>query len=197
MSELASNRLAMLAAETRTAHAGVGSAAIARASRALGAGRALIEAKMLLKHGRWLPWLKENCHLPERTAQLYMRLAELELPPELIAALGMEQAAQTEVPIKIMGTRPNYIASYSEPVQRDWLLFALFVRSYEHAEWCMRQSFTSPDEWVGEEGSVYRSRCGMEEPSEGFKAGWTTHQQKHAQTSRATLEAMLNDAVVA
>src|SRR4051812_38894664 len=98
--EIGSNRLVMLAAEVADAHAGVGSAAVTRATRALEAGRALIEAKSLLKHGRWLPWLKDNCGLPERTAQLYMKLAELDLRPELIAALGMEQAAQSDPPEK-------------------------------------------------------------------------------------------------
>jgi hypothetical protein len=42
---------------------------------AIKAGQALIEAKSLVKHGQWLPWLKENTSLPERTAQHYMRLA--------------------------------------------------------------------------------------------------------------------------
>jgi hypothetical protein len=48
------------------------------------AGDMLNEAKhqiKLNKHARWLPWLKEHCGIPERTAQLYMRLAGL--PPEI------------------------------------------------------------------------------------------------------------------
>lgn len=43
---------------------------------AIAAGNLLIEAKAQLKHGQWLPWLREVCQsLPERTASLYMRLA--------------------------------------------------------------------------------------------------------------------------
>jgi Protein of unknown function (DUF3102) len=33
----------------------------------------LEEAKGLLKHGQWLPWLQGNCGISERTAQRYMR----------------------------------------------------------------------------------------------------------------------------
>jgi hypothetical protein len=44
---------------------------------AIEAGNYLIEAKQQLKHGAWLPWLKNNCEIPERTVQAYMRLARL------------------------------------------------------------------------------------------------------------------------
>jgi len=47
--------LVVLAADIRGAHAGAQASALAHATRALDAGRALIEAKALLKHGRWLP----------------------------------------------------------------------------------------------------------------------------------------------
>jgi hypothetical protein len=40
------------------------------------AGERLLEAKALLPHGQWLPWLQEHCGASERTARDYMRLAE-------------------------------------------------------------------------------------------------------------------------
>ena len=43
---------------------------------AIRAGEALTEVKGLLRHGQWLPWLRENFPLSERTARNYMRLAE-------------------------------------------------------------------------------------------------------------------------
>jgi hypothetical protein len=43
--------------------------------RAIEAGQALIDAKRLLKHGEWLPWLKANCVFSERTARVYMQVA--------------------------------------------------------------------------------------------------------------------------
>lgn len=39
-------------------------------------GALLIEAKAQLKHGQWLPWLRENCVVKERQARAYMRVAE-------------------------------------------------------------------------------------------------------------------------
>jgi hypothetical protein len=45
--------------------------------RALEAGELLTKAKDIVGHGKWLPWLKDNCpNLPERTAQEYMWLAD-------------------------------------------------------------------------------------------------------------------------
>ena len=40
---------------------------------AIEAGSLLLEAKEQLKHGQWLPWLRDHCIMSERTAQLYMR----------------------------------------------------------------------------------------------------------------------------
>jgi DNA mismatch endonuclease Vsr len=39
-------------------------------------GTALIEAKKLLKHGEWMPWLKKNCEFAYSTAVAYMILVE-------------------------------------------------------------------------------------------------------------------------
>lgn len=46
---------------------------------AIRAGQLLSEAKDAVPHGQWLPWLKENFNLSERTAQKLMRVAA-ELP---------------------------------------------------------------------------------------------------------------------
>jgi hypothetical protein len=44
--------------------------------RACETGVLLVQAKNMLEHGKWLPWLSDNCNLAERTAQLYMKLAQ-------------------------------------------------------------------------------------------------------------------------
>jgi Protein of unknown function (DUF3102) len=194
MSEAGSNRLAMLAAEIRAAHSGVGAAAVVRANHALDAGRALIEAKSMLKHGRWLPWLREHCGLPERTAQLYMKLADLGVLPEVVAVLGMEEASRTE-PVQHMGAAHDYFADYDEAAQRQWILFAQFVRSWDHVEWLMRQGWLSPDAWLAD--TDYRKCYRMREPSDAFLQAWDAHKQKHAFTPRAQIEGMLTDALAA
>ena len=40
------------------------------------AARLLIEAKELVQHGDWLPWLESNTEVVPRQCQKYMRLAE-------------------------------------------------------------------------------------------------------------------------
>jgi hypothetical protein len=71
-----STELDELAAEIRRHH----SAAKDAIKHAVEAGRLLLQAKAKLKaqgksHGKWLPWLRENCEISERTAQDYMQAA--------------------------------------------------------------------------------------------------------------------------
>jgi hypothetical protein len=47
----------------------------ASAASAIEAGRMLIEAKAMLRHGDWLPWLRVHVEISGRTASDYMRLA--------------------------------------------------------------------------------------------------------------------------
>ena len=42
---------------------------------AIAAGKLLLEAKEMVPHGKWLPWLEANCTVSERSAQLYMRVS--------------------------------------------------------------------------------------------------------------------------
>ncbi len=64
-----------LAGRINTEHKAVCEAAMTATQHAIKCGVLLTEAKSGLPHGQWLPWLKENCELSERTTQAYMRLA--------------------------------------------------------------------------------------------------------------------------
>ena len=55
-------------------------------------GRCLIEAKDMLRHGEWLPWLNEQVELSERTAQKFMKLAREWSNPNALADLGASKA---------------------------------------------------------------------------------------------------------
>ena len=56
-------------------------------------GARLNEAKELLAHGEWLPWLEQEMQFSERTAQKFMALArEYEGNPQLASDLGSEKA---------------------------------------------------------------------------------------------------------
>jgi hypothetical protein len=66
---------------------------------AIRCGELLIEAKKLVGHGAWLPWIRDNLSLKPRLCQAYMRLAskrdELdELNAQALAHLGIEQALE-------------------------------------------------------------------------------------------------------
>ena len=55
-------------------------------------GRCLIEAKDMLSHGEWLPWLNERVELSERAAQRFMRLAREWSNPTALSDLGATKA---------------------------------------------------------------------------------------------------------
>jgi hypothetical protein len=71
-----SNSLADLAARITAEHTAVSAALSDSVRHAVAAGEMLIEAKTQVPHGQWLPWLRDNCTMSERTAQLYMRCAK-------------------------------------------------------------------------------------------------------------------------
>lgn len=55
-------------------------------------GRCLNEAKAMLPHGEWLPWLAEKVGYSEKTAQNFMRLAREFSNPQALADLGATKA---------------------------------------------------------------------------------------------------------
>lgn len=56
-------------------HAEVQGAARGTVEAARRAGEALLTAKEQVKHGEWLPWLRDNFTASDRIAQAYMRIA--------------------------------------------------------------------------------------------------------------------------
>lgn len=62
-------------------------------------GLRLIEAKAMLPHGEWLPWLEKRVRFSEKSAQNYMRVAREFPNPQLVADLGVRKAlALLELP---------------------------------------------------------------------------------------------------
>jgi Protein of unknown function (DUF3102) len=63
-------------------------------AEAIMAGEKLIEAKSLVRHGEWLPWLEQHFEFTRQTAAAYMRLAkadreQMEAAPSISAALAL------------------------------------------------------------------------------------------------------------
>jgi hypothetical protein len=118
-----SNRLPVLAAEIREANEACIGAARTAVERAREAGVRLIEAKELLSHGQWLPWL-ESTGVAPRTAQDYMRLARIApLKYATVAHLGIRAALKVIArrepsPFAELETALDYI---EEKVERDEL----------------------------------------------------------------------------
>jgi hypothetical protein len=71
--------LADLATQLNSEHQQVKSCVMKGATHAVKAGQLLWIARRTCPRGQWLQWLAENCEFSERTAQVYMKLAE-ELP---------------------------------------------------------------------------------------------------------------------
>jgi hypothetical protein len=69
--------LSDIATRANMAHDNACEAAAQAVAYAIEAGRALIDAKDIVGHGDWLEWLKDNVTFSDRTARLYMRLAEV------------------------------------------------------------------------------------------------------------------------
>lgn len=58
----------------------------------LGIGQRLLEAKAILPHGEWLPWLTEQVDFSERQAQRFMKLAQEWANPTALSDLGATKA---------------------------------------------------------------------------------------------------------
>ena len=58
----------------------------------LGIGQRLLEAKAILPHGEWLPWLTEQVEFAERQAQRFMKLAQEWANPTALSDLGATKA---------------------------------------------------------------------------------------------------------
>lgn len=93
--------LSRLAVEINGFHdAAIGSVRTALVS-AQACGEKLIEAKALLPHGAWLPWLEANTRLSRKTAAQWMRLAKA-TPRQIEGAGGVEAAT-----VALARVRPN------------------------------------------------------------------------------------------
>ncbi len=58
----------------------------------IGIGQRLIEAKEMLPHGAWLPWLEERVEFTDRTARKFMRLAREWTNRKALSDLGATKA---------------------------------------------------------------------------------------------------------
>jgi len=98
---------------------------------AIECGRALIEAKALVAHGEWIPWLEKNVTVRPRQAQNYMRLAE-GYGNTQTAYLTLESALAA-----LAQTRPKPALGEAEPEEQiPPAPTALVVKRYPDPPYC-------------------------------------------------------------
>jgi Protein of unknown function (DUF3102) len=140
-----SNSLPDLAGRIDAEHAAVISAHQRGIEHGIRCGELLTEAKAKLQHGQWLPWLRSNCSIPERTAQLYMRLAErradLEGKSARLADMTIEQAVKLlatpkavptdEVRERVRAACDRNLGDLTTKQLRSMMLFCAVLKSIE------------------------------------------------------------------
>lgn len=103
-----SNRLPILAAEIKQAQQDIEKATTVASDKAIFTGHALIEAKALVAHGEWLPFL-QAAGVHERTAQRLMTLAESRLQSDFVSYLGGPTAA-----LRFLSLRQRALKAFDE-----------------------------------------------------------------------------------
>jgi hypothetical protein len=71
--------------------------------KALRYGELLYQAKALLKHGEWLPWLKEHVRFSQPAAWHYMKLYQRRDDPELVKLLKFNNLAGVTAAYQALG----------------------------------------------------------------------------------------------
>jgi hypothetical protein len=96
---------------------------------AVACGRLLIEARDQIKHGEWLPWLKDHCGVPERSARRYMELAAY-AAADLKSDLALDGAAIGATPFNAdvlkdpEGSFYKMVCRLNLPAIATWCLLA-------------------------------------------------------------------------
>jgi hypothetical protein len=190
------NRLPILAAEIRKAHADVQDAAKLAAERAIACGHALLEAKDLVKHGEWLPWLREHCAMPPRTAQLYMQVAKSGQPAAVVAAVGLKGATE-----HVERFVYDPFAHCTEPEKTELLLFALFLATWlcvypeeavDHVCWIGRQGYRSADDALTGRPFIPGSDR-LQQGSDEMISAWREYREANAALSFADIDRQLTE----
>jgi hypothetical protein len=120
--------LAELGAQIAAEHESAQNAAASALLHAKEAGLVLLRAKGMLRHGEWLPWLRDQCQIAERTAQAYMRIArrweELE-KSATVADLTFREATRLLAKPK----PPPESSSYTDPCLEAWTAILNDIRT--------------------------------------------------------------------
>ena len=115
------DNLTALADRIRIEHEAVQAAMRNGVTHALEAGDGLVQAQSQVPTGKWARWLKENCFLSIRTAQLYMQLAQHrpEIEAEISRAPDLSLRAARRLISKSKTATTNNRTDYENWIERE------------------------------------------------------------------------------
>lgn len=130
----------------------------------LNIGHRLIEAKEMLPHGEWLPWLTERVEFSERTAQDFMRLAREWSNPQTFADLGPGRAlAILSLP---QDEREQFVAEFHEVDGKQKNISEMSVREVKKEVNKKKRAEEDPAR-LKTSGTGWRWLCSEHWPKEG------------------------------
>ena len=146
-------------------------------------GRCLIEAKDMLPHGEWLPWLAEKVGYSEKTAQNFMRLAREFSNPQAIADLGATKA------LKLLALPPDE----RERFVADHNVIDMTTRQLEQAIRDRDEARQAAEAAKADAAAAEQARAKMEEDMKLLNARLSGAQEDREQAAQAVarLEAQL------
>jgi Protein of unknown function (DUF3102) len=146
-----------LAAAANAEHHAYQTTQAAALEHAMAAGDALIEAKELVGHGRWLRWVAEHCDFTDRTASNYMRLArnrkavtDMDGVGQALDALAEAVDPRPEVEFVVVRGRP-----FGSDLERDTRRFGIPERDDRLATFHQRDPVKGLFAWMG----PWRATC--------------------------------------
>lgn len=146
-------------------------------------GRCLIEAKDMLPHGEWLPWLAEKVGYSEKTAQNFMRLSREFSNPQAIADLGATKA------LKLLALPPDE----RERFVADHNVIDMTTRQLEQAIRDRDEARQAAEAAKADAAAAEQARAKMEEDMKLLNVRLSGAQEDREQAAQAVarLEAQL------
>ena len=143
-------------------------------------GKCLIEAKEMLPHGEWLPWLAEKVGYSEKTAQNFMRLAREFSNPQAIADLGATKA------LKLLALPPDE----REKFVADHNVIDMTTRQLEQAIKERDEAKAAAEQAAADQRTAERARDKMAEDMRLLNASLASAQdaRERAERDAARLE---------
>ena len=99
-----------------------------------------------MQHGEWLPWLREHCEIPERTAQLYMRLASRRPQLEESATVADLTVRRAVALLTAAGvTLDDYFAAVEYAAEQSQLAFDLAAEHLDSGDLTLGEAVAIAD----------------------------------------------------